>query len=72
VAFRFTGLTELRPHQLGADQIPELVAALTDAEPPAEACPPYLLDDEVAAAQYARELLEAAVARSRDQGVTKA
>jgi len=72
VAFRFTGLTELRPHQLGADQIPELVAALTDAEPPGEACPPYLLDDEVAAAQYARELLEAAVARSRDQGVTKA
>jgi hypothetical protein len=68
VAFRFTGLTELRPHQLGADQIPELAAALATAEAPTEACPPYLLDDEVAAAEYARALLEAAVARGRDGG----
>lgn len=65
VAFLFSGLTELRPHELGADQIPELVAELVDAEPPAEACPPYLLDDEELAAQHARALLEAAMAQSR-------
>ncbi|MEY9888056.1 hypothetical protein ABIA35_002707 [Catenulispora sp. MAP12-49] len=68
VAFLFTGLTELRTHQLGADQIPELVAALADAEPPTESCPPYLLDDEEAAGEYARALLEAAMARSRAGG----
>lgn len=67
VAFRFTGLTELRPHHLGADQIPELITALTDAQPPTESCPPYLLDDEAAAAEYARTLLAAAVARGRAQ-----
>ena len=73
VAFLFSGLTELRTHQLGADQIPELIAALSDAEQPTESCPPYLLDDEDAAAEYARELLEAAVARSRSAaGVTEA
>ena len=63
VAFVFTGLTELRPHQLGADQIPELTRALADAAPPTETCPPYLLDDEQAAATHARALLEAAMPR---------
>lgn len=66
VAFLFSGLTELRPHQLGADQVPELVAELGDAEAPTESCPPYLLDDEELAAQYARALLEAAMAQSRN------
>lgn len=72
VAFVFSGLTELRIHQLGADQIPELAAALTDAEPLTESCPAYLLDDEEAATEHARALLEAAIARSRNAGVTKA
>jgi hypothetical protein len=71
VAFLFTGLTELRPHQLGADQIPELVATLADLEPPAEACPPYLLDDEEAATAHARALLQAAMARSKNGAVTE-
>jgi hypothetical protein len=65
VAFVFTGLTELLPHHLGADQIPELTAALTDAEPPTESCPPYLLNDEQAAGTYASALLDAALARGR-------
>ncbi|MFL6113701.1 MAG: hypothetical protein ACJ786_20430 [Catenulispora sp.] len=67
VAFLFTGLTELRPHHLGADQIPELTAALAAAPsgPLEEACPPYLLDDEAAAEAYAREILEAAMARQQ-------
>lgn len=72
VAFVFSGLTELRTHQLGADQIPELINALTDAEPPVGTCPPYLLDDEEAATAYARALLEEAMARSRRPGVTEA
>ena len=68
VAFVFTGLTELRTHQLGADQIPELISALTDAEPPVGTCPPYLLDDEEAAAAYAGALLKEAMARSQNSG----
>ena len=74
VAFLFTGLTELRPHHLGADQIPELTATLAAlAEPPpapdptAAACPPYLLNDEPAAEARAREILEAAMARQQEQ-----
>lgn len=74
VAFIFTGLTELRPHQLGADQIPELIAALADgdSQPPAdtqpptmETCPPYLLNDEAVAEAHARAILEAAMARKQ-------
>ena len=65
VAFVFTDLTELRPHQLGADQIPELTRTLADAAAPTETCPPYLLDDEEAAATHARALLEAAMAEGR-------
>ena len=78
VAFLFSGLTELRPHQLGADQIPELAAALAgvttlaDVTAPTESCPPYLLDDEEAAAAHASALLEAAIARSRSGGGTGA
>ena len=72
VAFLFSGLTELRTHQLGADQIPELITALAHAEPPTEPCPPYLLNDEEAAADYARTLLEAAMARSQNAHVTEA
>lgn len=70
VAFLFTGLTELRPHHLGADQIPELIAALAKAPsaPPAETCPSYLLDDEAAAEAYARGILEAAMARREGDG----
>lgn len=71
VAFTFTGLTELRPHHLGADQIPELATALATAEAAAkprtktEPCPPYLLDDEAAATAHARALLAAAVERGQ-------
>jgi hypothetical protein len=68
VAFVFSGLTELRPHQLGADQKAELASALANADVPTEACPPYLLDDEAAAEKHARAILEAALAR-RDSGV---
>jgi hypothetical protein len=72
VAFLFTGLTELRPHHLGADQIPELMAALaslseaqTEPLPQDETCPPYLLNDEPAAEAHARGILEAAMARQQ-------
>jgi hypothetical protein len=67
VAFLFTGLTELRQHHLGADQIPELTAALAAAPsgPLDEACPAYLLDDEAAAEAHARGILEAAMARQQ-------
>ncbi|GAA1972292.1 hypothetical protein [Catenulispora subtropica] len=75
VAFLFTGLSELRPHHLGADQIPELEAALAglarglaeaSAMPVDEACPAYLLDDEAAAEAHAREILEAAMTREQN------
>ncbi|GAA2049491.1 hypothetical protein GCM10009839_64330 [Catenulispora yoronensis] len=70
VAFLFTGLTELRPHHMGADQIPELTAVLealgsTPWPTDGEACPPYLLDDEAAAEAHARGILEAAMARQQ-------
>ena len=75
VAFLFTGLSELRPHHLGADQIPELEAVLAalseprseaQGEPQGERCPPYLLDDEQAAEAHAREILATAVARPQE------
>jgi hypothetical protein len=79
VGFLFSGLVELRPHQLGADQIPELAAALAltpaagpapDPHPhPHPQCPPYLLDDEAAAESHARAILEAAMAAHQDDTV---
>jgi hypothetical protein len=49
VLFRFAGLREFRRHELGEEQLPELVTAVaaeTGAVPP---MPAYLLDDEAAA-----------------------
>ena len=66
VAFLFSGLLELRPHLLGADQIPELTETLPDAPASSGSCPPYLLDDEAAADARAREILNAALARHRE------
>ena len=70
VAFLFSGLVELLPHDLGADQIPELTSFLgtipadsTDGSGRESECPPYLLDDEAAAEAHARAILEAAMAR---------
>jgi hypothetical protein len=48
VLFRFDGLVEFLPHDLGADQLPHLQAAVDD-EPPMEAAPAYLGTDERAA-----------------------
>jgi hypothetical protein len=51
VMFRFRGLCEFRPHQLGEEQFPELCEAVDDeaGTPGVPECPPYLLDDESAA-----------------------
>jgi hypothetical protein len=48
VLFRFDGLVEFLPHDLGADQLPLLREALDD-EQPAQPAPDYLLADERAA-----------------------
>lgn len=59
VMFRFRGLREFRPHELGEEQLPELRAAVDDeaGTPGVPECPPYLLDDESAAeARYAFHL----------------
>ncbi|GAA1957993.1 hypothetical protein [Catenulispora subtropica] len=62
VMFRFRGLREFRPHQLGAEHLDTLLAAVDeqDAEagtPAIPECPPYLLTDESAAeARYAQHL----------------
>jgi hypothetical protein len=68
VAFLFTDLVELLPHDLGADQVPALAEALVAAaeQAPTSECPPYLLDDEAAAEAQARAILETAMARHRD------
>lgn len=73
VGFVFSGLVELRPHLLGAEQVPELVAALEGggaegsegSEGSEGECPAYLLDDERAAEAQARAILEAAMRRNR-------
>jgi hypothetical protein len=60
VRFRFAGLIEFRPHELGAEQLSELAAAVA-GEGPAEPGPEYLGTDEAAAQQafeaYVRRLL---------------
>lgn len=59
VMFRFRGLIEFRPHELGEEQLDELLEAVNaEAGIPAIAeCPPYLLTDESAAeARYAQHL----------------
>ncbi|MEZ0106162.1 hypothetical protein ABH920_000143 [Catenulispora sp. EB89] len=56
VMFRFRGLREFRPHELGDEQLPELLKAVDDeaGTPGIPECPPYLLADEPAAeARYA-------------------
>ncbi len=69
VAFVFTGLVELRPHLLGADQIPEMAEALAAIPESIESgCPSYLLDDESAAEAHARAILDAAMARDQEDG----
>jgi hypothetical protein len=67
VGFVFSGLVELRPHLLGAEQAPELAAALEAGEPALAAgeCPAYLLDDERAAETQARAILTAAMERNQ-------
>lgn len=53
VMFRFAGLVEFRPHQLGEEQLGELAAVVAAEEGCGDAafaeCPPYLLADEAAA-----------------------
>lgn len=52
VAFRFDGVTFVRPHLLGTEHLTELrdmLAATTHDPMPLDICPPYLLDDEDAA-----------------------
>jgi hypothetical protein len=50
VLFRFDGLLEFLPHELGSDHLPALAAAVADGEDhPTSAQPPYLLTDEDAA-----------------------
>lgn len=63
VGFLFSGLVELRPHLLGAEQVDELAAALAAGEDPDGECPAYLLDDEPAAEAQARAILSAAMRR---------
>lgn len=69
VAFFFSNLVELRPHLLGAEQVPELAAALEAGEAALRAeageCPAYLLDDERGAEAQARAILTAAMERNR-------
>lgn len=64
VGFVFSGLVELRPHLLGAEQTAELAAALESGAGADGECPPYLLDDEGAAEAQARSIIAAAIRRS--------
>ncbi len=61
VRFRFGGLVEFRPHELGAEQLSELAAAVADETVNAAPAPSYLLADEGAAqhafSAYVRRLL---------------
>jgi hypothetical protein len=59
VLFRFSGLCEFLPHQLGARQLPALHDAVAAASPHFEPCPPYLLADERAAQLHASRILAA-------------
>ena len=57
--FRFRGLGEFRPHELGEEHLGALLEAVeTEAGTPGiPECPPYLLADESAAeARYAQHL----------------
>lgn len=59
VMFRFDGLREFRPHELGEEHLTELQKAVDDeaGTPGIPECPPYLLADESAAeARYAQHL----------------
>jgi hypothetical protein len=49
VLFRFSGLFEFRRHELGEEQLDELVAAVAGEVPVTETSPDYLLADEDAA-----------------------
>jgi hypothetical protein len=51
VLFRFQGLGEFRRHQLGEEQLDELVASLGDDTEPGEVAPVYLADNEEAATE---------------------
>jgi hypothetical protein len=59
VRFRFDGLVEFRPHELGAEHLAELAAAVA-TEPGYEPAPTYLGGDESVAdevfARYVRQL----------------
>jgi hypothetical protein len=71
VGFLFTGLTEIRPHALGAEQLDELTDVVA-AEPakPESPCPVYLLDDEAAATSHAEAILKAAIENRGAEPVT--
>jgi hypothetical protein len=60
VRFRFSGLIEFRPHQLGSEHLPELAAAVATDPSAQQAAPAYLLVDEDAAERalvgYLRDL----------------
>jgi hypothetical protein len=60
IRFRFEGLVEFRPHDLGTDHLPDLAAAVADDRDPVQPAPGYLLADENAAQRafvgYLRDL----------------
>jgi hypothetical protein len=51
VQFRFDGLVEFLPHELGAEHLPRLQAALAGGDVPADGAPDYLGADERAASE---------------------
>jgi len=59
VLFRFDGVVEFRPHELGTEHLPALQVALASSPPPNEKTPPYLLTDEAAAVQAFAALRDA-------------
>ena len=59
VLFRFDGVVEFRPHDLGPEHLPALQAAVDASAPPAEEPPPYLGRDEAAAVRAFAALRDA-------------
>lgn len=59
VLFRFDGVVEFLPHDLGAEHLPALQAALAAGAPPDEEMPAYLMADEAAAVRTFAALRDA-------------
>jgi hypothetical protein len=57
VEFRYRGLADFLPHQLGEEHLPALREGTAVEEVPTETCPPWLMEDERSAGDRALRYL---------------